>query len=560
MTDEIMTDKKLLKYFGCSPPFSKYWDKWSDADKNLFRRAAVAVHAKQLDWVPTKNRDIRIGRKPLRAVQAQGNLAVFEPQEQGPMLYWAGGAEQTRPLADVIAILEDSIENWPTKRRRIPPEPADREGYWPSDYPNTGPKKTSPEEEIHQESQAMNTILYGPPGTGKTYLSVAVALALKDPASEYARNEFEAVQSGEFSEPNQERRNSLLTAFNQSLSDGTVVFTTFHQSYAYEDFIEGVRVTTENGTAKYAVRNGTFKQLARKAMFHRIAACQDGEGEDDIKCAAKKYSVTGDLELRRELEGKVDRNRIETLLLNLANGQFPDKEDWPNENEVQRFVLVIDEINRGNISKIFGELITLIEDNKRLGADEALSVTLPYSGETFAVPDNLYIVGTMNTADRSLATLDVALRRRFEFVEMMPQPAFLQGIQIEGIDMTRWLTALNQRIQLLRGREFMIGHALFSELRNTKKPDIDKLAEIMRRKILPLLEEYFFDDWRGIRKVLGDSDVDNNNTQFILAEEAPEGLLAGRTAELYRWNTAALNNPSAYTKLYGLAAEDGRAG
>lgn len=165
-------------------------------------------------------------------------------------------------------------------------------------------------------------------------------------------------------------------------------------------------------------------------------------------------------------------------------------------------VLIIDEINRGNISRIFGELITLIEPSKRAGASEALEAVLPYSKKPFSVPQNVYLIGTMNTADRSLTGMDVALRRRFVFKAMPPRADLLEGVDVEGISVGSLLSVLNQRIEALLDRDHCLGHAYFMPLRQT--PTLDKLAEIFSNQVLPLLQEYFFDDWRRIQWVLND--------------------------------------------------------
>ena len=165
--------------------------------------------------------------------------------------------------------------------------------------------------------------------------------------------------------------------------------------------------------------------------------------------------------------------------------------------EQKPHVLIIDEINRGNISRIFGELITLIEPSKRAGNDEAIEVTLPYSKEPFSVPNNLYIIGTMNTADRSLALMDTALRRRFDFIEMMPLPGLVTD-DLEGVNVRKMLEVMNQRIEVLYDREHTLGHAFLMNLHS-----IDDLRQAFKNKILPLLEEYFYDDWQKIRWVLG---------------------------------------------------------
>ncbi len=165
----------------------------------------------------------------------------------------------------------------------------------------------------------------------------------------------------------------------------------------------------------------------------------------------------------------------------------------------QNYVLIIDEINRGNISKIFGELITLIETSKRAGEPEALSVILPYSSSSFSVPNNLYLIGTMNTADRSLTALDTALRRRFEFEAMLPDITVLKETVVKGIDLPRLLQTLNDRIEVLYDREHTLGHAFFIPVVQVKEDEdlaFERLKRIMRNKVLPLLEEYFYNDWQ----------------------------------------------------------------
>lgn len=181
----------------------------------------------------------------------------------------------------------------------------------------------------------------------------------------------------------------------------------------------------------------------------------------------------------------------------------------PNGN----YVFIIDEINRGNISKIFGELITLIESTKRIGASEEMQAVLPYSGKQFGVPNNVYIIGTMNTADRSIALLDTALRRRFDFKEMLPDPDVLKGICVEDLSISDILRNINKRITVLYDREHTIGHAYFMELKSS--PDIDTLGRIFEKTIIPLLQEYFYEDYEKIRLVLGDNKKEDEQTQFI---------------------------------------------
>lgn len=272
---------------------------------------------------------------------------------------------------------------------------------------------------------------------------------------------------------------------------------TFHQSYSYEEFIEGIRPTLEiagevHGGVSYALGKGVFRRICDRA--------------------------------RADKSGN-------------------------------RYALFIDEINRGNISKIFGELITLVEVDKRAGASNELSVVLPYSGESFSVPSNLDIYGTMNTADRSLAHIDTALRRRFEFKELMPRPDLLGNVDLYGkeIDLSSLLVAMNDRIEVLFDREHMIGHAYFLTDKGVTV-DGDQLPSIFRDRIIPLLTEYFFDDWSKVRTVLADDQVTNSEKQFIEEQKIPRGLLRHGTGlenkRVYRINESALNDPEAYTKIY----------
>ncbi len=233
----------------------------------------------------------------------------------------------------------------------------------------------------------------------------------------------------------------------------------------------------------------------------------------------------------------------------------PSFHEVSNVRERQNYILIIDEVNRGNISRIFGELITLLEPDKRQGGADERTVILPYSKELFAVPDNLYVIGTMNTADKSLAQLDLALRRRFEFVELMPQPDLLSGISVFGVNVGELLTVMNQRIEVLLDRDHTLGHAYFWPLMNAKSEDEKRklTADVFEKRIIPLLQEYFFADWERIGWVLNDSEkapenrfIQTGNIERAIEGLFPEVIASQLNDRRYRINRSAFLKAASY--------------
>jgi 5-methylcytosine-specific restriction protein B len=485
-----------------------------------------------------------------------------------------------------------------------------------------------------------NLILYGPPGTGKTYRTAEEAVRLCG----------EAVPAD---------RQELMATYQRLHAAGRIEFVTFHQSTAYEDFIEGLRPSqvTEEGKVGFELtaKLGIFRLIARRAETstgpgiadfsltgRRVYKMSIGEaanpddahlfeeaiagsytllGFDDIDWTDNRFADVKEIldvvqkgeksrgEPPTAMSGRIQmpyyfRNALkpgDLIVVSRGNSLFRaigeitgtyqfvprdggtyshrravrwlwiDRAGVPvseiyarnftqksiyllsqadlkeaaltrymssqqdgDEGNPESFVLIIDEINRANISKVFGELITLLEPDKRLGQPQELTVRLPYSGEVFGVPSNLHIIGTMNTADRSIALLDTALRRRFEFRELMPDATLLRPV--DGIDLSALLATINERIEYLFDREHQIGHAYFISCRS--RGDVD---EVMRHKIIPLLTEYFYEDWAKVAAVLGDGDDGEGDRDGHFLERrrlrAPTGLSTeDDAAPRYRWS------------------------
>jgi len=383
----------------------------------------------------------------------------------------------------------------------------------------------------------VNQILFGPPGTGKTFETINASLEILAP---------------EMLTKHLGNRKELKRAFDAFVEAGQIVFCTFHQSFSYEEFVQGIGAETVSGQVQYNVRDGIFKQICDRArsgttehndafdkaldLFKQAVAEAEEPGLVLRTIKGKEFRVeaSGGSSALAFPASSVDQKHDYFILFKDVRRLYEgaDKKDIANnpsyvwgvldylyqecglppfsakgetDPSKAKFVLIIDEINRGNTSRIFGELITLIESSKRAGQPEALSVILPYSKERFSVPSNLYLIGTMNTADRSLAGLDLALRRRFTFREMPPRPDLLEGVTVEGVDIGRLLAVLNERIDIILDRDNRIGHAYFMDLEGDEgKRTLLYLAEIFREKILPLLQEYFFEDWQRIQWVLND--------------------------------------------------------
>jgi len=472
---------------------------------------------------------------------------------------------------------------------------------------------------IQKTDVSKNTILYGPPGTGKTYNTVVYAVAI--------------IENKLLEDVKNESYSDVLSRYNKYRADGLIEFTTFHQSYGYEEFIEGIKPVMDNADddqsdIKYSIEDGLFKAFCNKAFMPvaknayadfklnkaptiwKVSLRSTGDNPTRTECLENGHIRIGWDDYGAEITEDTDfseqggRNVLNSFIYKMkvgdivfscyssttidAIGVVTGDYEWCGDkyndglnrmravnwivkginedivainggatmtlstiyrlkvsladamaliqkylpttaqmDEKKNHVFIIDEINRGNMSKIFGELITLIEPSKRIGQPEGMKVKLPYSQQLFGVPDNVYIIGTMNTADRSIATIDTALRRRFRFREMMPDTDILNGISIEDLSVAEMLARMNKRIAVLYDREHTIGHSYFIPLRDN--PTIKQLAEIFENAIIPLLQEYFYEDYEKIRLVLGDNNKENKEEQFIIAVENDYHKLFGST-------------------------------
>lgn len=452
----------------------------------------------------------------------------------------------------------------------------------------------------NSQSSSFNQILYGPPGTGKTYHTITKAIGIVNPSFDPKQN-----------------RDKIKAEYNRLVENGQIVFTTFHQSMSYEDFIEGIKPTTlkdteedevidntviESKPIQYEIQDGIFKRLCQKAkggalidldfealwgkffshlinnkeaeVFKSVSSEirfeKEGSSEevlnvrflrttDDPTKEGKRIFHVRKNSIKKIFDERLDasdpnistRQEIEKLLsagrstiYNAVYKSFFDfnhlGEKFKSKKTDENFVLIIDEINRGNVSQIFGELITLIEEDKRLGKEEELQVQLPYSKKPFGVPANLYIIGTMNTADRSVEALDAALRRRFSFEEMPPNYGLEElNRVIGGVQLSNLLKIINGRIEMLLDKDHLIGHSYFVKVKN-----IRDLQLVFQNKIIPLLQEYFFGDYGKIGLILGtkffEEETKNNTVQlksfFDYGDDGFEERKIYRLKDLSRMN------------------------
>lgn len=648
LQDDDMTDEELLRLFDSCDFFRTRRVKWSEEKTASFCRMARKAHDLGFDWYRTNIPQIRLGRKESGAARASGTVACFHASRARIEFSHSSGElgltgifdcdpEGEKAFSAALDKQRDRIVNW------IAPTPP-RAGYWPRYDEEVAAEESGPK--VSKMPSPTNMILYGPPGTGKTYRTMekAVELCGEVPAAE---------------------RTELRDQYDRLRKEKRIEFVTFHQNFAYEEFVEGLRpeTTREDGD----VINAGFELKPKLGIFRNV--CQLAEAAAEAAVGGKPLDLDGRRVFKMSLgragvEDHIFQDAIDNSYAVLGWGGEIDwspydsyeaiherwNEDHPGTNgndaniiQISRFradmkegdvvvvthgnkliraigvvtgpyrfepsgtrdynhrrnvdwlkvfrepidhtviydvpfiqwscyllkeqhlnrsalanllpgtggpaelpkqyVLVIDEINRANISKVFGELITLIEPDKRLGMDEELKVRLPYSEDEFGVPANLHIVGTMNTADRSIALLDTALRRRFRFEEMAPDTsvaAFREAEAATGLPLANVLDAMNRRIEYLVDRDHRIGHAFFIGCRTTH--DVNA---VMRDKVIPLLQEYFFDDWGRLAAVLGERQKGGN----FLSCEIIEDPMGEGGEPLKSWRVRKAFEGDAYRRL-----------
>ena len=554
--------------------------------------------------------DLRIGVREKERIKGKPYFYIYRGygslfMNENPKRCTDIGKKKHILQVDLVQGDNNEMEGWINKQKNRYGAVINGQGLNPKDY------ACDAIEPMERDMLSpLNQILYGPPGTGKTYNTAVKALEILDP-------EYLAECAGDY--------DRIRARYDVLAEQERIGFVTFHQSFSYEDFVEGIKAETEDGKVQYTLEDGVFKKMCELARSRAVTAeggIEDfqsrkiwklslgspsrGEGHIFEECIQNGYAllgwggsidfincndwsqirdkfdtdatwsdheslsfatgavntfkntiskgdlvvvsdgnlkyraigeVTGDYYLldnttsaaqsgfrqcrnvtwlreyspSRPTEELFKKNFSMQSIYELRSGIIKREvlqqllsETGTEAIEDKPYVLIVDEINRGNISRIFGELITLLEPTKRAGSDEALTVTLPYSKEKFSVPANLYVIGTMNTADRSLAQLDIALRRRFEFVEMMPNHYLLNTVEVGGISIGTLLQTLNERIEVLLDRDHTLGHSYFLPLAKDGANTLENLARIFEKQILPLLQEYFFEDWQRIQWVLND--------------------------------------------------------
>lgn len=647
--DEMDDDTLLARFQVGNDQFAKVRRGWTTEQAAAFCTIARAVHNAGLDWyrVNISGNPVRFGRKDIGAQDAIASVGFLEARNAPHHIKINDKRFDLEPAdltdADAAAFANQIAARTDAFATKLATSPT-RPGYWPDEFIAQG-DKVAPE--VGSEAaRPTNLILYGPPGTGKTFATAEHAVRLCG----------EAVPAD---------RAALMARYRELSEEGRIRFVTFHQSYAYEDFVEGLRPMTgaegEQGSARFRLEPvpGVFREVAALAeqagkaaaggapfdvggrQVFKMSLGRAGE-EDHIFDAAVEgqYVVLGwggdidwtpyqdyDAVFARWNEdhpgthgsdGNISqlwrfRCSIQVgdlVVISYGNSRYraigeiigdyefsptgerdynhrrkvrwlylPDEPqpitfyDKPftmrscyllREGELNRaalalvlpgtggapsvpkqFVLICDEINRANISKVFGELITLLEPDKRLNKDNALKVRLPYSGDSFGVPANLHIIGTMNTADRSIALIDKALRRRFDFVEVMPDydiAGMDAKVSGDGVTLAQVLKTLNDRIEYLLDREHQIGHGWLLHC-DTKA----KLDTAMRGKIIPLIAEYFFEDWGRTADVLGGRE----DNPFLQATQLnpPPGMSGAEPRT--RWAVREEFAPDAYSRLVG---------
>ncbi|WP_258176464.1 AAA family ATPase [Photobacterium damselae] len=630
--------KSILDKFSHIDVFNRGVEQWSPETVTAFCDLIQDAYDNKLD-VFTTTMDtgamIRIGRKELGEPRAEEVFATFEPTLQKinyELRYQHRDGYECSTVTNELYLRTRKSKKLAEFSQQYS---ITRKPYWPESYfGDSDADITYDDYEVAEPEKSymmtklspLNQILYGPPGTGKTFQTMEAAVKAAEPDFIWTD------------------RNQLKAEYERLVSEKRIRFVTFHQSYGYEEFVEGVKAETVDEKINYKIESGIFKKAVESARAKRVSQLdlsshydlsnrkiwkmslgntQTDEGEMVFnECIENNYLLLGyggninfegcnstskikekfidaGYQLKPQDYNVTSVNTLvnkmsvgDIVIISDGNHKFKaiaeitsnysfidDDRDWYfqkrdvkwlmifdearpvdelfssslsqmtlynlkdsvisrdklahllNESkqeleEIKNYVLVIDEINRGNISKIFGELITLIEPSKRKGAEEALEVTLPYSGDIFSVPDNLHIIGTMNTADRSLAMMDTALRRRFDFVEMMPKPELFKNRKIRNIDLTKLLTTLNNRIEVLYDREHTLGHAFLFPVYNEQDEDkaFQLLKSAFKNKFIPLLEEYFFDDWNKICLVLGDNQKETALCFVTKQEDSYESL------------------------------------